>query len=96
MFDRHPDDLDDDERKEYERRYAADRNDASEYDPEEYASGDHDGPVDWFDTIISNQILTLCDTGASELTIHEPFSGPRNPDRYRLRLRHPDTWLTAG
>jgi len=34
------------------------------------------------------------ETGDSELILREPFTGAGEPDRYRLRLRHPDTGET--
>ena len=88
MYDRHPDDLTDEEREEYRRRYAHDRDTATEYDPEDYSQ---ESVGEWFVKIINARIDYDADTGASELFLHEPFSGGNEPDRYRLRLRHPDT-----
>jgi len=51
-------------------------------------------PAEWFETIIREQILPNANTGDSELLLNDKDLADRNPRRFRLRLRHPDTTVS--
>jgi len=45
----------------------------------------------WLVGLLDKRVRPSVDTGDSRLYIHCPYTGPNEPNRYRLRLRHPDT-----
>jgi len=89
--DYHLPEMTEEERDEYRRRYAHDRDTATEWNPDDYPQ---ESVTEWIETIINAQIDLYADTGASELCLHEPYSEGATPNRYRLRLRHPDTCVS--
>jgi len=73
------------DRERYERRYKRDRDDEAD------TPDDVDDPAEWFETIIREQITPNANTGESDLLLNDKDLADRNPRRFRLRLRHPDT-----
>ena len=51
-------------------------------------------PDEWLAQLLDKRVRPVVDTGESRLYIHVPFTGPNEADRYRLRLRHPDSGET--
>lgn len=69
------------------REYAEHRN-------QDVQNGPEQTPGEWLAAFFDNRVKPDVDTGESQLFIHEPYTGANEPNRYRLRLRHPDSGET--